>query len=105
MPSIVVEPTVRLSRFEAMQDHGKARFRCRPEPSGSWMVWDESDNAPGTLGGRSLVGRTWQRAKVACDLLARIYDNRLDARSLGKPRAHPVDRVDELISSIRRARD
>ncbi|MER9651869.1 hypothetical protein NKJ14_33845, partial [Mesorhizobium sp. M0199] len=53
----------------------------RLTPSGTWMVWDEVDNAPASLGGCSLVGRTWQRAKVACDLLKRIYDNRLEARS------------------------
>ncbi|MER8957282.1 hypothetical protein NKH98_32530 [Mesorhizobium sp. M0833] len=57
----------------------QSRFRCHPEPSGTWTVWDEVDNAPASLGGCSLVGRTWQRAKVACDLLRRIYDNRLEA--------------------------
>lgn len=83
----------------------QSRFRCHPEPSGTWMVWDEVDNAPASLGGCSLVGRTWQRAKVACDLLKRIYDNRLEARSHArKPVAEPVDRVDDLISSIRKSR-
>jgi hypothetical protein len=81
----------------------RSRFRCHPEPSGTWTVWDEVDNAPASLGGCSLVGRTWQRAKVACDLLTRIYDNRLEARSHGRL-SEPVDRVDDLISSIRKSR-
>ncbi|MFK0688830.1 hypothetical protein ACFX5Q_11560 [Mesorhizobium sp. IMUNJ 23033] len=87
-----------------MEDH-KARFRCRPEPSGTWMVWDDVDHAPASLGGCLLIGRTWQRAKVGCDLLRRIYDNRLESRSLGskgKPANDQVDRVNDLISSIRK---
>jgi hypothetical protein len=82
------------------------RFCCHREPSGTWTVWDEVDDAPASLGGCLLIGRTWQRAKAACDLLMRIYDNRLEARSRGsggKPADDPVDRVDDLISSIRKS--
>jgi len=86
----------------------KTRFCCRPEQSGTWAVWDEVDDAPASLGGCLLIGRTWQRAKAACDLLRRIYDNRLEARSRrgsgGKPADDPVGRADDLISSIRKSR-
>lgn len=91
-----------------MKGQVKARFHCRLEPSGTWMVWDDLNNAPARLGGCSLVGRTRQRAKVACELLTRIYDKRLGARSLGgrtKASVGSADRVGELITSIRKARD
>jgi hypothetical protein len=64
-------------------------------------VWDDVADAPATLGGCVLLGRTWERAKVARDLLRRIYDNRLDARSVRAQAAPAVQRVDDLISSIR----
>jgi len=76
-----------------MEDQ-KARFRYRPESSGTWRE-------------HLLVSRTWQRAKVDCDRLRRIYDKRLEARSRGskgKRPADPADRVDDLISSIRKSR-
>ncbi|RJT27765.1 hypothetical protein D3227_35625 [Mesorhizobium waimense] len=76
-----------------MEDH-KARFRYRTEPPGTWRE-------------HLLIGRTWQRAKVACDRLRRIYDKRLEGRprgSKGKRPADPADRVDDLISSIRKSR-
>ncbi|ANT52178.1 hypothetical protein A6B35_20935 [Mesorhizobium amorphae CCNWGS0123] len=77
--------------LRTMEDH-KASFRYRPEPSGIWRE-------------HFLIGRTWQRAKAACDRLRRIYDKRRKARSQGrKPRADPADRVDDLISSIRKSR-
>jgi hypothetical protein len=92
--------------FTAMEDH-QPRFRCHPEPSGTWTVWDDVIDAPATLGGSILLGRTWQRAKVARDVLRRIYDSRLEARSLrrtAKPSAG-AGRVDDLISSIRKRRE
>jgi len=76
-----------------MEDH-KARFRCCPERSGTWRK-------------SVLIGGTWQRTKVACDLLKRIFDNQLEAGSRcseGKPSGGPADRVDDLISSIRKRR-
>jgi hypothetical protein len=79
--------------LRTMEDH-KASFRYRPEPSDTWRE-------------HLLVGRAWQRAKAACDRLRRIYDRRLKARSQGrkgKPPADPEDRVDDLISSIRKSR-
>ncbi len=58
------------------------RFTCRREPSGTWMVWDRHNHAPATLGGCELKGRDEMRARAACDILIRIYGNRLDLRSL-----------------------
>ena len=58
------------------------RFTCMPEPTGTWMVWDRSTEAPATLGGCVLKGRSEVRARAACDILARIYKNRLDLPSL-----------------------
>lgn len=69
---------------------------------------DNVDKAPASLGGWSLVGRSWQRAKVACDHLRRIYDNRLEARSFKdgtKPSVDSPDRIGDLVTSIRKARD
>ncbi|TPM19950.1 hypothetical protein FKO01_46915 [Mesorhizobium sp. B2-3-3] len=88
-----------------MEDR-QPRFRCRPAPSGTWTVWDHVADEPATLGGRKLVGRTWERARSACDLLRRIYDNRLDARSVRQdaPSAS-MGRVDDLIRSIRKRQD
>jgi hypothetical protein len=65
------------------------RFRCLPEPSGTWMVWDDMTGAPASLGGCALEGRNEDRARAACEILKRIYQNRLDAFSIGKmPRRH-----------------
>jgi hypothetical protein len=92
--------------FTFMEDR-QPRFRCHPEPSGTWTVWDDVADAPATLGGSVLLGRTWQRAKVARDVLRRIYDSRLEARSLcraAKPSAE-AGLVDDLISSIRKRRE
>lgn len=58
------------------------RFRCVPEPSGTWAVWDFQIGAAATLGGCVLNGRTEDRARAACDILRRIYRNRLDASSV-----------------------
>lgn len=70
-----------------MQDRDP-RFRCLPEPSGTWMVWDDAAGAPAALGGCQLKGRSEDRARAACEILKRIYQNRLDAFSVGKrPRA------------------
>jgi hypothetical protein len=57
------------------------RFCCGPEPSGTWTVWDKVTGAPATLGGGALEGRSEDRAKAACEILKRIYGNRLDAPS------------------------
>jgi hypothetical protein len=58
------------------------RFYCVPEPSGTWMVWDNQMSAPATLGGCVLKGRSEDRARAACEILKRIYRNRLDASSV-----------------------
>ena len=58
------------------------RFRCLREPSGTWMVWDNVTGGPATLGGCVLKGRSEHRARAACDILTRIYRNRLDAFSI-----------------------
>ena len=83
-----------------MEDR-QPRFRCHPEPSGTWTVWDDVADAPATLGGCVLLGRTWERAKVARDVLRRIYDSHLEARQARRPSAPAVQRVDDLIASIR----
>lgn len=57
------------------------RFCCGPEPSGTWTVWDKVTGAPAALGGCVLEGRSEDRAKAACEILKRIYRNRLDAPS------------------------
>jgi hypothetical protein len=62
--------------------HRNRRFRCRREASGTWMVWDDETSAPAVLGGSVLQGRSEGRARVACDILERIYRNQLDARSM-----------------------
>lgn len=59
-----------------------SRFRCLPEPSGTWMVWDNETGAAAALGGCVLRGRTEERARAACEILKRIYRNRLDASSV-----------------------
>ena len=58
------------------------RFHCLREPSGTWMVWDNVTGRPATLGGCVLKGRSEHRARAACDILTRIYRNRLDAFSI-----------------------
>ena len=58
------------------------RFRCLPEPSGTWMVWDDMTGAPASLGDGLLKGRSEDRARAACEILKRIYRNRLDALSM-----------------------
>lgn len=60
----------------------RQRFRCVPEPSGTWMVWDDVMCAPAALGGYALKGRSEDRARAACEILKRIYRNRLDAVSI-----------------------
>ena len=57
------------------------RFCCVPEPSGTWTVWDRVTGAPATLGGCVLEARSEDRARAACEILKRIYRNRLDAPS------------------------
>lgn len=64
-----------------MDEHA-LRFECRPEPSRTWTVWDTVRNAPANLGGCILKGRQQDRAQAACDILQRIYTNRLDAKSI-----------------------
>ena len=58
------------------------RFHCLREPSGTWTVWDNVTGGPATLGGCVLEGRSEGRARAACDILTRIYRNRLDAFSI-----------------------
>ena len=58
------------------------RFNCLREPSGPWMVWDNATGRPAALGGCLLKGRSEDRARAACDILTRIYRNRLDAFSI-----------------------
>jgi len=58
------------------------RFECRPEISGSWVVWDQERQAIAALGGCLLKGRTAERANVACGILLRIYRNHLEARAV-----------------------
>jgi hypothetical protein len=53
-----------------IMQHHKASFRRLLETSGTWR---ESLFTEGT----------WQRAKAACDLLKRIFDNQLEAGSRG----------------------
>jgi len=60
----------------------ETRFTCMPEPFGNWMVWDKYTDAPAILGGCVLKGRSELRAQAACDVLVRIYKNRLDFQSL-----------------------
>ena len=48
------------------------------------MVWDNETGAPATLGGCVLKGRSEDRARAACEILKRIYRNRLDASSMRK---------------------
>jgi hypothetical protein len=59
-----------------------SRFECRPEPAGTWMVWDMVKNAPANLGGCILRGREQHRAEAARAILTKIYNCRLDARSV-----------------------
>jgi len=55
------------------------RFRCVSESSGTWAVWDHELGAAASLGGCLLKGRSEESARAACDILRRIYLNRLDA--------------------------
>ena len=64
------------------------RFHCQREPSGMWMVWDNVTGGPATLGGCVLEGRSEGRARAACDILTRIYRNRLDAFSIRGSKRH-----------------
>ena len=61
-----------------------SRFECRPEPAGTWMVWDTVRKAPAKLGGCVLSGREATRAEAARAILTKIYNCRLDARSVRK---------------------
>ena len=49
------------------------RFRCLPDVSGRWTVWDDLTAGPAILGGLILKGRSEERATVACGILKRIY--------------------------------
>ena len=60
------------------------RFKCLPDLSGTWMVWDNKTERPAELGGCVLHGRIEERARAACGILTRIYDSRLDACSVRK---------------------
>ena len=73
-------------------DKHHRRFRCLPEPSGTWMVWDEATGAVATLGGCALRGRSEERARAACEILKRIYRNRLDAVSMRDAKRPGLDR-------------
>lgn len=73
-------------------DKHHRRFRCLPEPSGTWMVWDEATGAVATLGGCVLRGRSEERARAACEILKRIYRNRLDAASMRDAKRPGLDR-------------
>lgn len=73
-------------------DKHHRRFRCLPEPSGTWMVWDEATGAVATLGGCALRGRSEERARAACEILKRIYRNRLDAASMRDAKGPGLDR-------------
>ena len=73
-------------------DKHHRRFRCLPEPSGTWMVWDEATGAVATLGGCALRGRSEERARAACEILKRIYRNRLDAASMRDAKRPGLDR-------------
>ncbi len=55
------------------------RFECLPEPTGTWMVWDNRRNRLATLDSLPLGGRQKDRARAACAVLASIYRSRLDA--------------------------
>ncbi|KQZ13323.1 hypothetical protein ASD44_04005 [Mesorhizobium sp. Root554] len=63
-------------------ENGLPRFQCMPESSGTWMVWDNETGRPATLGGCIIGGRSEMRARTACEILTKIYNNRLDARSI-----------------------
>jgi hypothetical protein len=70
--------------------HTPPRFECRPEPSGTWMVWDTEKNRPSTLGGSVLNGMEKGRAATACELLTRIFRNRLEVRSVRHDAPRPL---------------
>lgn len=63
-------------------DHGLPRFQCLPESSGKWLVWDNETGQRASLGGCVIAGRSEMRAKTACEILTKIYRNRLDAQSI-----------------------
>ena len=44
------------------------RFECMPEPTGSWMVWDEARERPAELAGVPLVGLAENEARSLCRL-------------------------------------
>ena len=69
------------------------RFNCLREPSGTWMVWDNAADRPAALGGCVLKGRSEDRARAACDILTRIYRNRLDAFSIRKSKGRDRNAV------------
>jgi len=60
------------------------------------MVWDAATGAPATLGGCVLRGRSKDRARAACEILRRIYRNRLDAVSMRDARRSGLERRREL---------
>lgn len=64
--------------------HAPPRFECKREPSGTWMVWDNKRDSPASLGGFVLRGQEKARARTACDLLTKIFHNRLEARDVGE---------------------
>lgn len=62
------------------------RFTCIRETDGLWSVWDHVLGVPAILGGCRLVGRDEARARAACDVLRRIYKNRLDRGGIAPAR-------------------
>ena len=65
----------------------RPRFECLPEPSGTWMVWDNDTHAAATLAGYQMRGQEDLRAQAACAVLISIYRNRLDAPSAREKRS------------------
>lgn len=56
-------------------------FDCLKESAGTWMVWDNDQGRPATIGGFAVAGLSEQRARMARNVLTRIYRHGLDANA------------------------
>ncbi|MBE7183414.1 MAG: hypothetical protein INR68_03280 [Methylobacterium mesophilicum] len=65
-----------------------ARFTLVLDPVDQWSVWDNETGEPTFFGDMLLAGMSKVEAEAACEILNRIYENRMrEAERLRKRRS------------------
>ena len=54
-------------------------FTCCQESTGGWLVWDNANGRPASIGDRTVCRQTERRARVAAEILTSIYCRGLQA--------------------------